>query len=136
MSGSGKKRSSKWDLRVDPEFSPDDSKQLRPGWSSADVAGSNSSKWSYLEGSDKLKPDMGFSSKEPFSGGRGSHKDDVMNKDYGGLDATMEWDEDGYSKKISPGSEEWKPKRHSQSPKNGWSRSVRFVSLGLSVLIC
>jgi len=137
MSGSGKKRSSKWDLRVDPEFSPDNSKQLRSGWSSADVAGSNSSKWSYLEGSDKLKPAMGFSSKEPFSGGRGSHKDDVINKDYGGLDATMEWDEGGsYSKKISPGSEEWKPKRHSQSPKNGWSRSVRFVSvLGVSLLI-
>ncbi|KAK7353632.1 hypothetical protein VNO80_19083 [Phaseolus coccineus] len=129
MSGSGKKRSSKWDLRVDPEFSPDNNKQLRSGWSTADVAGSNSSKWSYLEGSDKLKPAMGFSSKEPFSGGRGSHKDDVMNKDYGGLDPTMEWDEDGsYSKKISPGSEEWKPKRHSQSPKNGWSRSVRSRS--------
>ncbi|WVZ18011.1 hypothetical protein V8G54_005333 [Vigna mungo] len=47
MSGSGKKCSSKWDLRVDPEFSPDDSKQLRPRCSSADVAGSNSSKWSY-----------------------------------------------------------------------------------------
>ncbi|TKY73850.1 Zinc finger CCCH domain-containing protein 38 [Spatholobus suberectus] len=125
MSGSGKKRSSKWDLRDDPEFAPD-SKQLRSGWSSADVAGSNSSKWSYLEGGDKLKPGTGFSSKEPFSGGGGSNKDDIMNKDYRVLDATIEWDEDGsYSKKMSPGFEEWKHKRHSQSPKNGWSRSVR-----------
>ncbi|BAT79223.1 hypothetical protein LR48_Vigan04g137300 [Vigna angularis] len=115
MSGSGKKRSSKWDFRVDPEFSPDVSKQLRPGCSSADVAGNNSLKWSYFEGSDKLKPDIGFSSKEPFFGGRGSHKDDVMNKDYGCLDATMEWDEDGYNKKISLGYEEWKPKRQSIS---------------------
>ncbi|RDX91346.1 Zinc finger CCCH domain-containing protein 38, partial [Mucuna pruriens] len=129
MSGSSKKRSSKWDLKVESEFAPDDSKQLRSGRSSADVAGSNSSKWSYLEGSDKLKPGMGFSSKEPFSGGRGSNKDDIMNEDYRVLDSTMEWDEDGsYNKKISPGFEEWKHKRHSQSPKNGWSRSSRSRS--------
>jgi len=123
MSGSGKKRSSKWDLRDDPDFSPDDSQQLRSGWSSA---------------GDKLKPGMGFSSKEPFSGGRGSNKDDIMNKDYRVLDATMEWDEDGsYNNEMSPGLEGWKHnKRHSQSPKNGWSRSVRFVSLlGVSLLI-
>ncbi|KAK7410873.1 hypothetical protein VNO78_02065 [Psophocarpus tetragonolobus] len=126
MRGSGKKRSSKWDLRDDPEFSPDDSKQLRSGWSSADGAGSNSSKWSYSEGSDKLKHGMTFSSKEPFPGSRGTNKDDVMNKDYGILNETMEWDEDGsYDKKMSPGPEEWKHKRHSQSPKNGWNRSVR-----------
>lgn len=124
MSGSGKKRSSKWDLTDEPEFEPDNSKQSRSGWSSADVAGSNSSKWSYLEGTDKLKPGVGFSSKEPFSGGRGSNKDDVMNKDYRILDTTMEWDEDGiYNKKMSPAFEEWKHKRQSQSPKNGWNRS-------------
>ncbi|KAL2657335.1 hypothetical protein AAZX31_04G195400 [Glycine max] len=115
MSGSGKKRSSKWDLRDDPDFSPDDSQQLRSGWSSA---------------GDKLKPGMGFSSKEPFSGGRGSNKDDIMNKDYRVLDATMEWDEDGsYNNEMSPGLEGWKHnKRHSQSPKNGWSRSSRSRS--------
>lgn len=125
MSGSGRKRSSKWDLKKDPEFAPD-SKQLRSGRSSADVAGSNSSKWSYSEGSDKLKPSTGFSSKEPFSGGRGSNKDAIVNKDYRDLDTAMEWDEDGsYIKKISPGFEEWKHKRDSPSPKNGWSRSAR-----------
>ena len=126
MSGSGRKRSSKWDMRDDPEFAPD-SKHLRSGWSSGDVAGSNNSKWAYMEGNDKLKPSMG---KEAFSGGRGSNKDDIMNRDYRGLDAKMEWEADAsYSKKMSPGFEEWKPKRHSQSPKNGWSRSSRFVSL-------
>ncbi|XP_027368913.1 zinc finger CCCH domain-containing protein 55-like isoform X2 [Abrus precatorius] len=128
MSGSGRKRSTKWDLRDDPEFVLD-SKQLRAGWSSADVAGGNSSKWSYLEGSDKSKPGMGFSSNEPFPGGRGSNKGDIMNKDHTFLDATMEWDADeNYRKKMSPGFEEWKNKRHSQSPKNGWSRSVRSRS--------
>lgn len=115
MSGSGKKRSSKWDLRDNPDFSPDDGKQLRSGWSSA---------------GDKLKH---------FSGGRGSNKDNIMNKDYRVLDSTMEWDEDeSYDHKMSPGLDAWKHKRHnSQSPKNGWSRSVsRFVSLlGVSLLI-
>ncbi|KAL2638904.1 hypothetical protein AAZV13_06G139100 [Glycine max] len=102
MSGSGKKRSSKWDLRDNPDFSPDDGKQLRSGWSSA---------------GDKLKH---------FSGGRGSNKDNIMNKDYRVLDSTMEWDEDeSYDHKMSPGLDAWKHKRHnSQSPKNGWSRSV------------
>ncbi|KAK7316969.1 hypothetical protein RJT34_00813 [Clitoria ternatea] len=123
MSGSGRKRSSKWDMGTESEFTPD-SKPLRSGRSSADIAGSNSSKWSYLEGSDKLKPGMGFSSKEPFSGGRGSNKDD--NKDYRVLVGTMEGDEDeNYKKKISPEFEEWQHKRHSQSPKNDWSGSAR-----------
>ncbi|KAE9604158.1 putative transcription factor C3H family [Lupinus albus] len=109
MSGSARKRSSKWDMRDGPEFAPD-SKQMR----------------SYLEGNDKSKSGMGFSSKEPFSRGRGSNKDDIMNKDYRDWDETMEWDADGsYNKKFSPGFEEWKHKRHSQSPKNGPSMSVR-----------
>ncbi|XP_072087740.1 zinc finger CCCH domain-containing protein 38 isoform X2 [Arachis hypogaea] len=108
MSESGRKRSSKWDTRDDPDFGPD-SKHLRSGWSSGDVAGSNNSKWSYMEGNDKMKPRM---SKEPFSGGRGSNKDDIMNKDYRCLDAKMEWEADAsYSRRRSP------------SPKSGWSRS-------------
>lgn len=130
MSGSGRKRSSKWDLRDEPEFAPD-SKQLRSGWSSANLAGSNSSKWSYFEGNDKLKPNSRLPSKEPFSGGRVSNKDDVMNKDHHrDLDAKMAWDADeSYGMAMSPGFDEWKHKRHSQSPKNGLERSVRFVSL-------
>ncbi|MED6140447.1 hypothetical protein PIB30_093349, partial [Stylosanthes scabra] len=110
MSESGRKRSSKWDNRDDPEFAPD-SKHLRSGWSSGDVAGSNNSKWSYMEGNDKMKPRIG---KEPFSGGRGSNKDDVMSKDYRCLDAKMDWEADAsYSR------------RHSQSPNCGWGRSGR-----------
>ncbi|XP_061344635.1 zinc finger CCCH domain-containing protein 38-like [Gastrolobium bilobum] len=105
MSGSGRKHYSKWDSRDEPQFAPDR------------FPSNNSSKCSYLERNDKLKPRMGFSWKEPFSGGRGSNKDDITNKDYGDLDATIAWDTDGsYDMKMSPGFEEWKNKKHSQSP--------------------
>lgn len=88
-----------------------------------------------MERDDILKPRMGFSCKEPFSGGRGSNKDDFKNKDYKVLDATIAQDTDGsYNMEMSPGFEEWKNKKYSQSPKNGHSRSVRFVSLLISVL--
>ncbi|XP_028766035.1 zinc finger CCCH domain-containing protein 38 isoform X2 [Neltuma alba] len=124
MSGSGRRRSSKWDLRDEPEF-VSDSKQLRSGWSSANVTGSNSSKWSYLEGNEKLKPNSRLPFKEPFSGGRVSNKDDIMNKEYNrDLDTKMAWDADeSYGMKMSPGLEEWKRKRRSHSPKNGLDRS-------------
>lgn len=127
MSGSGRRRSSKWDLRDEPEFVPD-SKQLRSGWSSANVTGGNSSKWSHMEGSEKLKPNLRLPFKEPFSGGRVPHKDDIMNKDYNrDLDSEMEWDVDeSYGMKMSPGLEEWKRKRRSHSPQNGLDRSVKF----------
>ncbi|OIV96975.1 hypothetical protein TanjilG_31866 [Lupinus angustifolius] len=109
MSGNARNRSSKWDMRDNPEFAPDN-KQSR----------------SYFEGNDKLKSGMGFSSKEPFYRGRISNKDDIMNKDYSDLDETMEWDADEtYNKKFSPGFEERKYKRHSQSPKNRRSMSGR-----------
>ncbi|GAU38087.1 hypothetical protein TSUD_318810 [Trifolium subterraneum] len=122
MSGTGRKRSSKWDLS-------DEHKQMRSGWSSADVAGNNSSKWAYSEGNDKLRPVMGYSSKESFSGGRGSYEDDAMNEDHRISDTRREWDTDGsYSKKMSSWQEEWEQKRHSQSPINGWNRSSRSRS--------
>ncbi|CAL0325189.1 unnamed protein product [Lupinus luteus] len=125
MSGSGTKRYSKWDLRDEPEYACD-SKQLWSGQSSADIAGSNSPKSSYMERNDRLKPTMGFSSKEPFSRGRGSNKDDILNKDYKVSDATIAWDTDGsHSMKMSPGFEDRKHKRHSQSPKNGLRRPAR-----------
>jgi hypothetical protein len=70
---------------------------------------------------------MGYSSKESFSGGRGSYEDDAMNEDHRISDRRREWETDGsYSKKISPWQGEWGQKRHSQSPINGWSRSVWF----------
>ncbi|RDX62282.1 Zinc finger CCCH domain-containing protein 38, partial [Mucuna pruriens] len=114
MSGSGRKTSSKWDSRDEPEIA------------SYSTASSNSSKWSSLEGNDMLKPMMGFSCKEPFSGGRGSNKDDIMDRDYKVLDATDARDTDGsYSMKMSPGFEDCKNNKYNQSPKNGCNRSVR-----------
>ncbi|XP_057418310.1 zinc finger CCCH domain-containing protein 55-like isoform X2 [Lotus japonicus] len=157
MSEGGRKRSSKWDLIDEPEFAPG-SKQMRSGRSSADVAGSNSSKWSYSEGNDELKPDYRVSdatmdldtdrsysknmsplleerkqkrrSQSPKIGWgsslRDSNKDDIMNKDYGVWDATMDLDTDrSYSKNMSPLFEERRQNRRSQSPKSGWGRSVR-----------
>ncbi|XP_045823668.1 zinc finger CCCH domain-containing protein 38-like isoform X2 [Trifolium pratense] len=122
MSETGRKRSSKWDLS-------DEHRQMRSGWSSADVAGNNSSKWAYSEGNDKLRPVMGYSSKESFSGGRGSYEDDAMNEDHRILDTRREWNTDGsYSKKRSPWQEEWEPKRRSQSPINGWNSRSRSQS--------
>ncbi|CAK8567903.1 unnamed protein product [Lathyrus sativus] len=115
MSGSDRKRSSKWDLSDEPKLSSG-SKQIRSGQSSADVAGSNSSKWAYSEGNDKLRPVMGYSSKEYFSGDRCSNEEDAMIKDHRMLDTRREWDIDGSY-------EERKQKRHSQSPKNAWSSS-------------
>ncbi|KAK7247562.1 hypothetical protein RIF29_42447 [Crotalaria pallida] len=79
-----------------------------------------------MEGNDRLKPGVGFSSKEPYSGGRDSNKDDIVNEDCRVFDAAIGRDADGsHSMKMSPGLEEWKHKRHSQSPKNGRGRSAR-----------
>lgn len=120
MSGSGKKRSSKWDLRDELESEPG-SKQMRSGWSSADTAGSRN---------DTFRPVKEFSSEESFSGRSGSNKDEIMHREHRVLDATKEWETDGSRhQKMPPRIEEWKQMRHSQSPENDWSRSARFVSL-------
>ncbi|KAK7318458.1 hypothetical protein RJT34_03160 [Clitoria ternatea] len=110
MSGSGRKHSSKWDSRDEPEFAPDS-------------VASNSSKWSYLERNDKPKPRMGFSCKEPYSGGRDSKKDDITYKDDRVLDATSAQDMDeSYNMNMSPRFGDWK-NNYSQSPKNRSTQS-------------
>ncbi|KAJ7957003.1 Zinc finger CCCH domain-containing protein 38 [Quillaja saponaria] len=116
MSGSGRRRSSKWDLRDDPEFASEHL-QFQSGWS-------------YFEGNDKPNSRHDFRTKEPFSEGRVTHKNDITNKDCSRrLDATMAWDGDAsYGTRMSPGLEEWKHSSHSQSPRNGWGRSFRSRS--------
>ncbi|CAI8619114.1 unnamed protein product [Vicia faba] len=115
MSGSGRKLSSNRVSRDEPEFS------------SESATNSNSSR--YLERNDMINPRMGFSCKEPFSRGRGSSKDDVWNPDYEVLDATIAQDTDGsYNMKTSPGFEELKNRKHSQSAKNDYSRRSRSQS--------
>ncbi|XP_057415865.1 zinc finger CCCH domain-containing protein 38 isoform X2 [Lotus japonicus] len=121
MNKSGRKLSSKWDLidERESEFAPDG------------VANSNStsSRWSYKERNDRLNPRMEFLSKEPLSGGTHSNKyDGTNNEEYRVLDATIARDTDGsYGMEMSPGFEDWKNK-HSQSPKNSYSRSSRSRS--------
>lgn len=112
MSGGSRKLSSNRDSRDEPEFPPES------------VTKSNSSR--YLERNDTLKPRMRFSRKEPFSGVRGSNKDD---EDYQVLDATFAKDTDGsYNMKMSPGFEEWNNREHSQYAKNDYGRSRRSRS--------
>ncbi|GAU35086.1 hypothetical protein TSUD_70090 [Trifolium subterraneum] len=107
MSGSGRKLSSNWDSRDEPEFA------------SESVTNSNSSR--YLERNDMLNSRMGFSRTEPFSGGRGSNKDDVRNEDYKDTDGN-------YNMKTSPGFEERKNTKHSQYSKNDYGRRSRSQS--------
>lgn len=147
MSGVGRKRSSKWDMRDQPQFEDVDGqddgwpgktgrsayhRESGPGWQSPELAGSNGSKWSSVETNDlRSKHDSVFLSREPFSGSRGSHKNENIDKDsnrYASDSRAWDADED-YSARMSPGLDEWRQQDHSQSPKCGWSRSMRLVSL-------
>ncbi|PON82211.1 Zinc finger, CCCH-type [Trema orientale] len=143
MSGSGRKRSSKWDLRDQPQFEDvnvqDDGwpgktgrsvyhRESGHGWESPELAGSNGSKWSALETNDqRSKHDSTFLPRETFSGSRGSHKNENIDKDRNRyVTDSMAWDADeDYGTRMSPGLDEWRQKNHSQSPKSGWSRSMR-----------
>ncbi|XP_048333406.2 zinc finger CCCH domain-containing protein 38 [Ziziphus jujuba] len=141
MSGSGRKRSSKWDLREERDDInlQDDGwpgKAGRPfrnrdsghGWHSPELARSNGSKRSGLEISDmRSKHDSGFLSREPFPGSRSSHRNENTDKDSNRyIEESMAWDRDGsYGTRMSPGLEEWRQQNHSQSPKSGRSRSMR-----------
>lgn len=113
MSGSGRKRSSKWDLRDQSPFDEEQpeedgwsSKSGRPfyhrevghGWQSPELPGSNSSKWSTLETNNPR-------SREPFSGSRKNNEklDEDRDRDYG--------------IRMSPGLDDWRQHNPSQSPK-------------------
>ncbi|KAF3440677.1 hypothetical protein FNV43_RR18961 [Rhamnella rubrinervis] len=146
MSGSGRKRSSKWDLRDEPLF--DDinvedegwsGKAGRPfrhresghGWHAPELDGSNGSKWSVLESNDlRSKHVSGFPSREPFPGSRGLHKNENTDKDCNRyVEEPMSWDRDGsYGTRMSPGLDDWRQQNNSQSPKSGRSRSLRSRS--------
>lgn len=136
MSGSSRKRTSKWDLReehqFEPENVPDDywlgkagmsfhDKESEPEWLSPEVAGSNSSKWSDPEANDLLKSKR-LPSREPLLGSRGSHGRGSNRN----LEATVAWEGDGsYSMRMSPGLDDWRQQSRSRSPKNALSRSFR-----------
>ncbi|KAL5754056.1 hypothetical protein ACOSP7_022276 [Xanthoceras sorbifolium] len=138
MSGSGKKRISKWDLKED-QFLHDNvrdsawpgksgtsfhDKESRPGWFSPKGGGyNNGHKWSGREADDMLssKHDLRYPSREPMPGSRGSRKDD--SDDYmGNFKATTAWGGDGnYSMKMSPGLEDWRQQVRHHSPKSDWN---------------
>ena len=154
MSGSSRKRGSKWDLREEHQFEPsnvaadcwpgktsmsfhDEDSECR--WLSPEVVGSNNSKWSDREANDLLnsKHDLGLASGEPLPRSSVSLKDSSFSKGRNrNLEASLAWDGDGsYSMRMSPGLEEWRGPSRSLSPKNGWSRSLRFDSpLIMSIL--
>uniref|UniRef100_A0A1S3B2H8 C3H1-type domain-containing protein n=1 Tax=Cucumis melo TaxID=3656 RepID=A0A1S3B2H8_CUCME len=138
MSGSSKKRTSKWDLREDSHVETISGqehgwpgKESRPGWISPELAGDDGSKWSGMEttiGISKPKQDWGLLSKESLPGTRASHKEDYTNKGYNkDMEGTAEWDADdkSYSTRMSPGLDEWRRHRSSLSDRNDGSRSVR-----------
>ena len=154
MSGSGRKRSSKWDLRdqspFDEEHPQEDgwsSKSGRPfyhresghGWQSPELPSSNGSKWSTLETNNpRSKHDAAFPSREPFSGSRGSHKNEKFDKEHNRYgDDSMAWEEDrDYGIRMSPGLDDWRQQNPSQSPKSGWNRLLRLdLLLASSVVI-
>ncbi|XP_024017747.1 zinc finger CCCH domain-containing protein 38 [Morus notabilis] len=149
MSGSGRKRSSKWDqAQFDDENAQDDSwhgksgrsfypRESGHGWQSPELVGNNGSKWSALETNDlRSKRDSVLPSRES----RGSHKNENIDKDdkryveesmaykddkrY--VEESMAWDaNEDYGTRMSPGLDEWRHQHPSQSPKSGWSRSLR-----------
>ncbi|KDP24789.1 hypothetical protein JCGZ_25410 [Jatropha curcas] len=130
MSGSGRRRSSKWDLkeesRIQFESIHDNAwpgkaglcfhdKESQRGWLSPEAASGNRPKWSTLE---------------PLPGRRGSRRDDSIDEDRNRSSKAMTpWDgDDSYGTRMSPGLEEWRQQNHRISPKNEWKRSRRSRS--------
>ncbi|XP_050231872.1 zinc finger CCCH domain-containing protein 38 [Mercurialis annua] len=130
MSGSGRRRSSKWDLQEESRSPPDSvhekgrsgkaglpfrDKDLQRDWISPEGAGGNRAKWSDLE---------------PLPGRRGSHRDDYINEDHRRSSKAMtSWEEEeSYGTRMSPGLDDWRQQTHHNSPRNEWKRSRRSRS--------
>lgn len=138
MSGSGRKRSSKWDLREKSHFETDSvqdhswpGKESRPGWISPELASDDGSKWSGMEITNtvsKSKQDWGLLSNEPLPGTRASHKEDYNIRGYNkSMEGTAECDAGkSYGPRMSPGLDEWRRHSSNLSDRNDWSRSVRL----------
>lgn len=128
MSGSGRRRSSKWDLKEESRI-PFDSvhdnawpgkaglsfheKESQRGWLSPEGASGTRAKWSALE---------------PLSGRRGSRRDDSIDEERNrDLKAMPTWDGDeNYGTRMSPGLDEWRQQNRHNSPKSERKRSRRF----------
>jgi hypothetical protein len=132
MSGSGRKRSSKWDLKEGSQMSFEDvednawpgkagipfrDKESQCDWLPPEAAGGTRSKWLAME---------------PLPGRRGSRRVDNIDEDHSRtLKATYE--DESYGTRMSPGLDEWRQQSFRNSPKNEYKRLRRFGYL-LSML--
>ncbi|KAI9394158.1 hypothetical protein POPTR_005G061100v4 [Populus trichocarpa] len=130
MSGSGRKRSSKWDLKEGSQMSFEDvednawpgkagipfrDKESRCDWLPPEAAGGTRSKWLAME---------------PLPGRRGSRRVDNIDEDHSRtLKATYE--DESYGTRMSPGLDEWRQQSFRNSPKNEYKR-LRSRSLSRS----
>ncbi|GKV17247.1 hypothetical protein SLEP1_g27778 [Rubroshorea leprosula] len=128
MSGSGRKRSSKWDLKEERQHSLENvresfrpvkaglsyrDRELERGWFPPDVAGRNGNKWSVMESNEMIKSKHRSPSREPLPVNRGSYKSDGIDVD---------------SMKMSPGFDDWRQQNRRHSPKSDWNRTRRSRS--------
>lgn len=130
MSGSGRKHSSKWDLKED-EFVRESirDKESRSGWFSPKGGGYNNGhklsgrEVGYMLGS---KPELRYSSREPIPGSRGSRNEDNLDDYMGNFKETTSWGGDGsYSMKMSPVFHECGQQSRRRSPKSDWTEPRR-----------
>ncbi|KAJ8769134.1 hypothetical protein K2173_000909 [Erythroxylum novogranatense] len=129
MSGTGRKRRSKWDLKEEPRNSlenvrenswtpkaslPLHDREAARGWYSPDTTDGDHPKWSAVE---------------TLSGRRSSWRDDNIQDRSRTLKAMPSWhEEQSYGTKMSPGLDDWRQQDHRHSPKNEWKRSRRSRS--------
>ncbi|CAK7354944.1 unnamed protein product [Dovyalis caffra] len=127
MSGSGRKRSSKWDLKEGSRMSFEDvednawpgkagisfrDKESRRDWLSPEAVGGTRSKWSAME---------------PLPGRRSSRRDDNIDEDHSRT-LKASYEDESYGTRMSPGLDDWRQHSFRNSPKNEYKRSRRSQS--------
>ncbi|KAI3974371.1 hypothetical protein MKX01_031040 [Papaver californicum] len=148
MTESVRRRSSKWDLKEDPDHLPTEirqgsgwpgrggefahEKESRSEWKVSKGFNSHDTKWSSME-ARRVSRNEGnsrwSSSLEPSARNRGIEIYEFNKRDYNDMSRTMALDGDrSYSLSMSPGLDGWREKNQSRSPKGGWSRSHRSRS--------
>ncbi|RZC69401.1 hypothetical protein C5167_032491, partial [Papaver somniferum] len=140
MTESVRRRSSKWDLKEDPDHFPTEIRQgsgwsgreSRSEWKVSKGLNSHDPKWSSMEARSVSRNEGNSrwsSSLEPTSRNRGIEIYEFDKRDYNDMSRTMALDGDrSYSLSMSPGLDGWREKNRSRSPKGGWSRSHRSRS--------
>lgn len=124
MSGSVRKRKSKWDLKEESEFAKISSNNIR-------VDDSNLYDWPNFGANNGLKSNDKFElgSWEPLSGNGGAHKDVRDKRDFNEISQNARgWAaDDSYNMRTSPGYGGRVPKRYGRSPRNNWRHSNRLL---------